>query len=86
MSSRHLSRLFRDELRSDARASTSEFVSVGQAKSLLDEGMSVTEEVAESAGFGTSESLRRAFHLAHLSIPPSSTAGGYSLTMTKETG
>ena len=68
VSTRHLSRLFHDEL-ATTPAKYVELVRLDTAKSLLDAGLSVTA-VAESSGFGTSESLRRAF-VSHLSIPPS---------------
>ena len=68
VSPRHLSRLFRDEL-DTTPGKYVELIRIDRAKALLDDGLSVTK-VAESAGFGTSESLRRAF-ISHLSIPPS---------------
>lgn len=68
ISPRHLSRLFRDELETTPGKYV-ELIRLDRARALLDEGLSVTE-VAESSGFRTSESLRRAF-MTHLSIPPS---------------
>ena len=83
VSPRHLSRLFRDEL-DMTPGKYVELIRVDKAKSLLDDGLSVTE-VAELAGFGTSESLRRAF-ISHLSIPPSKYRGRFTSTVMKATG
>ena len=80
VSPRHLSRLFRDELETTPGKYV-ELIRLDRAKSLLDEGMSVTE-AAESSGFGTSESLRRAF-VTHLSIPPSKYRRHFSSTGVK---
>jgi transcriptional regulator GlxA family with amidase domain len=77
VSPRHLSRLFHDELATTPNKYV-ELIRLDRAKSLLDEGQSVTQ-VAESAGFGTSESMRRAF-IAHLSIPPSKYRGRFAST------
>jgi len=68
VSPRHLSRLFRDELETTPGKYV-ELIRIDKARTLLDDGFSVTE-VAESSGFGTPESLRRAF-ISHLSMPPS---------------
>ncbi|MBF4571903.1 DJ-1/PfpI family protein [Herbiconiux sp. VKM Ac-1786] len=68
VSPRHLSRLFNDEL-ATTPGKYVEIVRVDKAKSLLDLGHTVTR-VAQDSGFGTPESLRRAF-IAHLSVPPS---------------
>jgi transcriptional regulator GlxA family with amidase domain len=69
VSPRHLSRLFREEL-GMTPAKYVEAVRFDAAKSMLDAGHSVTH-AAERAGFGSSESLRRAF-VQHLGIPPRS--------------
>jgi len=79
VSPRHLSRLFRDEL-STTPAKYVELIRLDRAKSLLDEGMSVTQ-VAETAGFGTPESLRRTF-VSHFSIPPSQYRARFASTGT----
>ena len=75
VSPRHLTRLFHDEL-GTTPARYVELIRFDKAKALLDTGMSVTD-VAQYSGFGTSESLRRAF-IAHLSIPPSKYRGRFS--------
>ena len=69
VSPRHLSRLFRDELETTP-SKYLELARIDRAKLLLASGLSVTR-AAEDSGFGTSESLRRAF-ISHLSVPPSS--------------
>ncbi|MET1015221.1 MAG: DJ-1/PfpI family protein [Leifsonia flava] len=79
VSPRHLARLFRDEL-DTTPGKYLELVRVDRAKTLLDAGLSVTE-VAESSGFGSSESLRRAF-ISHLSVPPSRYRTRFSSTGT----
>lgn len=80
VSPRHLSRLFRDEL-ATTPGKYVELIRLDKAKSLLDDGLSVTE-VAESSGFGTPESLRRAF-ISHLSIPPSKYRARFASTGVK---
>lgn len=75
ISTRHLSRLFRDEL-DTTPAKYIELIRLDKAKELLDDGLTVTE-AAESSGFGNPESLRRAF-VTHLSIPPSKYRGRFS--------
>ena len=75
VSPRHLTRLFHDELGTTPGRYV-ELIRFDKAKALLDTGMSVTD-VAQYSGFGTSESLRRAF-IAHLSIPPSKYRGRFS--------
>ena len=75
VSPRHLTRLFHDELGTTPGRYV-ELIRFDKAKALLDAGMSVTD-VAQYSGFGTSESLRRAF-IAHLSIPPSKYRGRFS--------
>ena len=75
VSPRHLSRLFRDELETTPGKYV-ELIRIDRAKVLLDDGRTVTD-VAASSGFGTSESLRRAF-ISHLSIPPSKYRGRFS--------
>ena len=77
VSPRHLTRLFRDELDTTA-GKYIEQVRFEKAKSLLDAGLSVTE-AAQNSGFGTSESLRRAF-ISHMSIPPSRYRGRFAST------
>jgi len=68
VSTRHLTRLFHDEL-GTTPAKYIELIRFDLAKALLDAGHSVTL-AAELSGFGTSEALRRAF-IAHLKISPS---------------
>ena len=80
VSTRHLSRLFRDEL-STTPGKYVELIRLDRAKELLDDGLSVTE-AAESSGFGNPESLRRAF-VTHLSIPPSKYRGRFSSASVK---
>jgi len=75
VSPRHLTRLFHDELGTTPSRYV-ELIRFDKAKALLDAGMSVTD-VAQYSGFGTSESLRRAF-IAHLSIPPSKYRGRFA--------
>ncbi|MGF0255844.1 GlxA family transcriptional regulator [Rhodococcus erythropolis] len=67
LSPRHLTRLFREEL-GTTPAKYVELIRFDAAKALLDAGHSVTE-AAQLAGFGSSESLRRAFS-THLGISP----------------
>jgi transcriptional regulator GlxA family with amidase domain len=67
ISLRHLTRLFRDEL-STTPAKYVELIRIGTAKDLLDAGHSVTDTVHRS-GFGSAESLRRAF-IQHVGISP----------------
>jgi transcriptional regulator GlxA family with amidase domain len=67
VSPRHLSRLFRDEL-GTSPAKYVELIRVEIAKARLDAGHSVTM-AAQLAGFGSSESLRRAF-TSRLTISP----------------
>ncbi|WP_067710906.1 GlxA family transcriptional regulator [Nocardia yamanashiensis] len=67
VSVRHLTRLFRTELeRSPAEYVA--FIRFGVARDLLHAGCSVTE-AAMTAGFGSSEALRRAF-IARLGVSP----------------
>lgn len=79
VSPRHLTRLFHEELDSTPSRYV-ELLRFDAAKALLDAGYSVTD-TAERSGYGTSESLRRAF-IAHLSIPPSKYRGRFSSTTT----
>lgn len=67
VSPRHLTRLFRDEL-GTTPAKYVELIRFGTAKDLLDAGSSVTDTAFRS-GFGSSESLRRAF-IQRLGISP----------------
>ncbi|GAA0383265.1 GlxA family transcriptional regulator [Microbispora corallina] len=67
MSPRHLSRLFQSEV-GMSPAKYVELIRFDAAKAMLDAGHSVTA-AAERAGFGSSESLRRAF-VQHVGIPP----------------
>ncbi|MEV8212895.1 DJ-1/PfpI family protein [Leifsonia sp. NPDC077715] len=67
VSPRHLTRLFRDEL-GISPSRYVEKIRLELAKSHLDAGLSVTL-AAELSGFGSSESLRRAF-AHHLKISP----------------
>jgi transcriptional regulator GlxA family with amidase domain len=80
VSPRHLSRLFHEEL-GMTPAKYVEITRLNRAKQLLDDGRSVTE-AAEASGFGSSETLRRAFVL-HLAIPPSKYRGRFSSTAVK---
>ena len=68
VSSRTLSRLFRTEY-GVTPAKYVESVRISTAKTLLDAGHNITR-AAQDAGFGTTETLRRAFH-AHFEISPS---------------
>ncbi|HYZ57711.1 MAG TPA: GlxA family transcriptional regulator [Streptosporangiaceae bacterium] len=67
VSPRHLTRLFRDEL-GTTPAKYVELIRFDTARDLLDAGSSVTD-AAYRSGFGSSESLRRAF-IQHLGISP----------------
>ncbi len=67
ISPRHLSRLFQDEFGTTPVRYT-ELIRMELAKSRLDSGYSVTM-AAELSGFGSSESLRRAF-AKHLRTSP----------------
>ncbi len=80
ISPRHLSRLFQAEL-GMTPGKYVEVTRLNRAKQLLDDGRSVTE-AAEASGFGSSETLRRAFVL-HLAIPPSKYRGRFSSAAVK---
>jgi transcriptional regulator GlxA family with amidase domain len=67
VSPRHLTRLFRDEL-GTTPARYVELIRFDTAKDLLDAGHSVTDTALRS-GFGSSETLRRAF-IQHLGVSP----------------
>jgi len=67
LSPRHLTRLFRDELKTTP-ARYVELIRFDTAKDLLDAGHSVTE-TALRAGFASAETLRRAF-ISHLGVSP----------------
>jgi transcriptional regulator GlxA family with amidase domain len=60
LSARHFTRLFHEEM-GEPPGRYVERVRVGAARGLLEEGTAV-ESVARRCGFGTAESLRRAFH------------------------
>lgn len=67
VSPRHLTRLFRDELRTTP-AKYVELVRLNTAKDLLDAGDPVTD-TAYRSGFGSAESMRRTF-IQHLGVSP----------------
>jgi transcriptional regulator GlxA family with amidase domain len=67
VSPRHLTRLFRDELKTTP-ARYVELIRFDTAKDLLDAGHSVTDTALRS-GFGSPETLRRAF-IQHLGVSP----------------
>jgi transcriptional regulator GlxA family with amidase domain len=67
LSTRQLTRLFRSEL-GTTPAEYVEMVRIDAARAALDAGRSVTE-TAHLAGFGSTETLRRAF-VEHLGVPP----------------
>ncbi len=67
-STRHLNRLFQKEL-GTTPARHIELIRLEAAQTLLDAGHTVTSAAARS-GFGSDESLRRAF-VHHLGVPPS---------------
>jgi transcriptional regulator GlxA family with amidase domain len=69
MSTRHFSRVFSDEIGTSPGRYV-ERVRLAEARRLLETTSSTTDAVARRCGFGTSESLRRAF-LRHLGVPPS---------------
>jgi transcriptional regulator GlxA family with amidase domain len=69
VSPRHLTRLFHDELKTTS-ARYVELVRFDTAKGLLDAGHSVTE-AALRTGFGSPETLRRAF-IQHVGVSPRS--------------
>ena len=68
MSPRHLTRLFHEEL-GTTPAKYVEAVRFDGAKAALESGYTITE-AAERAGYGSSETLRRAF-VARLGVSPS---------------
>ena len=68
MSPRHLTRLFHDEL-GTTPAKYVEAVRFDAAKAALESGYTITE-AAERVGYGSSETLRRAF-VARLGVSPS---------------
>lgn len=67
LSPRHLTRLFRDELKTTP-ARYVELIRFDTARDLLDAGHSVTDTAVRS-GFGSPETLRRAF-IQHLGVSP----------------
>jgi transcriptional regulator GlxA family with amidase domain len=67
VSPRHLTRLFRDELNTTP-ARYVELIRFDTAKDLLNAGHSVTDTALRS-GFGSAETLRRAF-ISHLGVSP----------------
>jgi transcriptional regulator GlxA family with amidase domain len=67
VSPRHLTRLFHDELKTTP-ARYVELIRFDTAKDLLDAGHSVTDTALRS-GFGSTETLRRAF-IQHLGVSP----------------
>jgi transcriptional regulator GlxA family with amidase domain len=67
VSPRHLTRLFRDELKTTP-ARYVEHIRFDTARDLLDAGHSVTDTALRS-GFGSAETLRRAF-IQHLGVSP----------------
>ena len=67
VSPRHLTRLFRDELKTTP-ARYVELIRFDTARDLLDAGHSVTDTALRS-GFGSTETLRRAF-IQHLGVSP----------------
>jgi len=79
VSPRHLTRLFHEEL-DTSPAKYVELIRFDTAKALLDAGYSITDTAGRS-GFGSSESMRRAF-ISHLSIPPSKYRGRFASTIS----
>jgi len=67
VSPRQLTRLFRDELGTTPARYVAQ-IRLGTARDLLDAGHPVSD-AAQGSGFGSDESLRRAF-IRHLGIPP----------------
>ena len=67
LSPRHLTRMFREEL-DTTPAKYVELIRLDTARDLLDAGHSVTE-AAQGGGFGSPETLRRAF-LQHFGVSP----------------
>ncbi|GAB2985830.1 GlxA family transcriptional regulator [Amycolatopsis acidiphila] len=67
LSSRHLTRLFQEELHTTP-AKYVELVRFDAAKAMLDAGRSVTDTV-HASGFGSPESLRRSF-IQHVGVSP----------------
>ncbi len=70
LSARHFTRLFRTEL-GESPARYVERVRVEAARSILEQESVGLDQVAQRCGFGTSETLRRAFH-RRLGISPAS--------------
>jgi transcriptional regulator GlxA family with amidase domain len=68
LSTRHLTRLFRQELGTTPRSYIA-LVRFDTARALLDAGYSISE-AAQRSGFGNPEALRRSF-VAHIGVPPS---------------
>ncbi|WTW81501.1 GlxA family transcriptional regulator [Streptomyces sp. NBC_00009] len=68
ISTRHLARLFRQEI-GMTPGQYADAVRVEAAQTLLSSGLASVEEVAQQAGFGSSETMRRVFQQA-LSLSP----------------
>jgi transcriptional regulator GlxA family with amidase domain len=82
VSSRHLTRLFQEELNTTP-AKYVELIRFDLAKAYLDTGHSVTQ-AAQLSGFGNSEALRRAF-ISHLKMPPSHYQQRFTTTADRST-
>lgn len=63
ISTRHLARLFRQEI-GMTPGKYADAVRVEAAQTLLSSGLASVEEVAQQAGFGSSETMRRVFQQA----------------------
>lgn len=78
LSSRHVSRLFRDEV-GVTPARYVEQVRLEAAAAMLESGDDPTAVVARRTGFGSPESLRRAF-VRHLGVTPGAYRSGFRTT------
>jgi transcriptional regulator GlxA family with amidase domain len=82
VSVRHLTRLFRAELGTTA-AHFVERTRVAAATGLLESGTDALDVVARRSGFGSEETMRRAFKRA-LGIAPSTYRARYRTTRTQQ--
>ncbi|MET8582271.1 helix-turn-helix domain-containing protein [Streptomyces collinus] len=82
VSSRHITRLFHDEM-ATTPARYVEEIRLEAAQALLESGDDPMATVARRTGFGSAESLRRAF-TRHLGITPGTYRARFRTTGTRE--